>query len=49
MVHVAVGMQPGKRSAAVADIYRFEDGKVVEHWDVIQLVPDAPKSAHPMF
>lgn len=49
VVHVAVGMRPGQYTAAVADIYRFEGGKIVEHWDVLQTIPDNPKSKHPMF
>jgi len=25
---------------AVADIYRFENGKAAEHWDILQMIPD---------
>ena len=36
---------PGDQDYAGIDIFRFDDaGKVVEHWDVLQVVPD--KSAH---
>ena len=32
------------------DIFRFdEDGKVVEHWDVLQVVPAESKHANSMF
>jgi len=40
---------PGRPVAAVADIYRLRDGKIVEHWDVIQSMPDAVANDHPMF
>ena len=30
---------PQDRGVAVVDIFRVEDGKLVEHWDVIQPVP----------
>ena len=41
--------RPGNPDAAVADFYRFADGRIVEHWDVLQAVPDHPAHDHPMF
>ena len=35
---------PGARGSAVVDIMRIEKGYVVEHWDVIQPVPDPADS-----
>jgi len=40
---------PGERGEAVVDIVRFEDGKIVEHWDVVQPVPESPKNNNTMF
>ena len=34
---------------AVVDIFRIEDGKVIEHWDVLQDVPATAKNANTMF
>lgn len=48
MVHVRAS-RPGVPDAAVADIYRFEDGRIVEHWDVLQQVPVHAVHDHPMF
>ena len=39
----------GGKEVAVVDIFRIEDGKIVEHWDVIQEVPENAVSDHPMF
>jgi len=37
------------RGTAVADFFRLEDGKVVEHWDVLQPIPESAANDHPMF
>jgi predicted SnoaL-like aldol condensation-catalyzing enzyme len=38
---------PNDRGIAGVDIYRFNaDGKIVEHWDVLQEVPDPVKAAN---
>jgi len=41
---------PGDHEYAGIDIFRFdEDGKVVEHWDVLQVVPTESANANSMF
>lgn len=34
---------------AIVDIFRVKNGKIVEHWDVIQDAPAQSANAHPMF
>jgi predicted SnoaL-like aldol condensation-catalyzing enzyme len=34
---------------AVVDIFRIKDGKIVEHWDVIQAVPEKSLNENTMF
>jgi predicted SnoaL-like aldol condensation-catalyzing enzyme len=37
------------RGTVAADLFRLEDGKVVEHWDVLQPFPEDSANPHPMF
>ena len=48
VVHVRAFPSGGKE-AAVADFYRIRDGKIVEHWDVLQLVPETAQNSNTMF
>jgi predicted SnoaL-like aldol condensation-catalyzing enzyme len=48
-VHVRYLNWGGKEQAAV-DIFRFdEDGKIIEHWDVLQAVPGTAANNNTMF
>jgi predicted SnoaL-like aldol condensation-catalyzing enzyme len=40
---------PGDRGSAIVDILRIEHCKVVEHWDVIQAVPEKAANNNTMF
>ncbi len=37
------------RGQAVIDIFRVQDGKIVEHWDIIQSVPGTSENTNTMF
>ncbi len=39
----------GGTKNAFYDLFRVQDGKIVEHWDTIQEVPQTTKSGLPMF
>jgi len=49
IVHVHVVRWPGDPGLAVVDIFRCENGEIVEHWDVIQEVPAQSINPNGMF
>jgi predicted SnoaL-like aldol condensation-catalyzing enzyme len=49
VVHLRSRANPQDRGFAIMDILRLENGMIVEHWDVIQAVPERSANPHPMF
>ncbi len=49
VLHMKVKSFISGNDASLIDIFRVKDGKIVEHWDIIQDVPEKAANAHPMF
>jgi predicted SnoaL-like aldol condensation-catalyzing enzyme len=49
VVHSHVRQKPGDLGAAVVHIFRFEAGRIVELWDVGQLIPKESPNPYGMF
>jgi len=49
VTHSQVQQKPGDLGAAVVHIFRFENGKIVELWDLGQPVPEKSPNENGMF
>ncbi|UQR65969.1 ester cyclase [Bradyrhizobium sp. C-145] len=49
ILHVHSVREPGSKGRAIVDIFKLENGKIVEHWDVVQDIPENPANNNTMF
>ncbi|MCW3836920.1 hypothetical protein ACFQ1E_13830 [Sphingomonas canadensis] len=49
VVHYFMSIGPQDRGRMFADFWRFEGDRIVEHWDVVQPVPETTLSGNPMW
>lgn len=49
ILHAHARLQPEDLGLAIVDIFRLEGGKIVEHWDVRQPVPETAANTNGMF
>ena len=49
LVHSHLVLTPGTLGTAVVDIFRFQDGLIAEHWQVVQEVPESTANGNDMF
>jgi predicted SnoaL-like aldol condensation-catalyzing enzyme len=48
-IHHRLTRKPGDQPIAAIDMFRVKEGLIVEHWDVMQTVPEASINPAPMF
>ena len=49
LLHSHVITKPGQRGVSVFDLFRLDGDKLVEHWDVIQNIPEKSLNGNSMF
>ena len=48
-VYIHTKSKMGNKTYSILDIFRVENGKIAEHWDIMQEVPAKSANTHPMF
>lgn len=49
IIHVHSVRIPNTRGRAIFDLFKLENGKIVEHWDAIQEIPELSANSNGMF
>jgi predicted SnoaL-like aldol condensation-catalyzing enzyme len=49
IIHVHSVRIPNTRGRAILDLFKLENGKIVEHWDTIQEIPESSANPNGMF
>jgi predicted SnoaL-like aldol condensation-catalyzing enzyme len=49
ILHVHSIRVPGTRGRAIFDLFKLENGKIVEHWDAVQDIPEHSANSNGMF
>lgn len=49
ILHVHSIREPGTRGRAIFDLFKLENGKIVEHWDAVQDIPEKSANQNGMF
>ena len=49
ILHVHNMRKPGTRGRAIIDVFKLDNGKIVEHWDVAQDIPEKMPHNNGMF
>lgn len=49
ILHVHSVRIPNTRGRAIIELFQLENGKIVEHWDVIQEIPETSANPNGMF
>lgn len=49
ILHVHSIREPNTRGRAIFDLFKLENGKIVEHWDAVQDIPEKAANPNGMF